>query len=160
MQQGFPSQRRRLVTVLMISTLVTGALCYPGTRSLYFIPGSSPKKSGRSHNGFNDQYNHNSHDKFTAFGQDGKGLILPEDFSGARYKSGGGLVDVFSIHPGLGFGSQKCSSFSPALRYYLFIRTMIAFDCTSKVSITQLLKIGTHCLELRLYPSDRSVNFD
>ena len=46
---------------------------------MYSIPGSSPKKSRRSPDGFNDQYGHDSHDKFTASGQTGKGLIIPED---------------------------------------------------------------------------------
>ena len=44
MQWGFPSQRRRLVTVLTTSALITGAFCYPGIRSLYLIPGSIPER--------------------------------------------------------------------------------------------------------------------
>ena len=70
---------RRLVTVLTTSTLMTGALCYPGTRSLYSIPGSSPQRLRRSYDDFDSQYGGDSHDKFNAPGQAGKGLILPED---------------------------------------------------------------------------------
>ena len=40
------------MTVSTTSTLMTGALCYPGTRSLYSIPGSSPKRLRRSYDGF------------------------------------------------------------------------------------------------------------
>ena len=91
MRQGFPSQKKRLVTVLTNSTLITGAFCYPGTRSLYSIPDLSPKKSRRSHDDFNDQYGHDSHNKFTAFGQAGKGLILPGDLSCGRHQNRDGL---------------------------------------------------------------------
>ena len=94
---------RSLVIVSTTSTLMTGALCYPGTRSLHLIPGSSAKRSRshdghNSHGGLNDQNshdgykgfdnhdgfdshnNHDSHDKFNAPGQPGKDLIIPEDF--------------------------------------------------------------------------------
>ena len=61
------------MTVLMTSTLMTGALCYPGTHFMYLILSSNPKKSRRSYDG------HDSHNKFSIPGQDGKGLILSED---------------------------------------------------------------------------------
>ena len=67
------------MTVSTTSILMTEALCYPETRSLYLILGLSPKNSRRSHAGFNDQYGHDSHDKFNTPGQAGKGLIISED---------------------------------------------------------------------------------
>ena len=76
------------MTVSTTSTLMTGALCYPGTRSLYSIPGSSPKRLRRSYDGFdrpnglNGQDNHNCHDKIFAPGQAGNLSVLPGDFLG------------------------------------------------------------------------------
>ena len=57
------SQRclRRLVTVWTTSTLITGTPCYPGMRSLYLIPGLSPKRLRRSHGSLNGQDSHKSH---------------------------------------------------------------------------------------------------
>ena len=55
---------RRLVTLATTFTLMTGALCYLKTHFLHPIPGSSPKKLRKSHDSFNDQYNHNSYDGF------------------------------------------------------------------------------------------------
>ena len=59
-----PKRLRRLVKVSTTSTLMTGAPCYPETRSLYLIPGSNPKKSRRSHDNFNGQDGYDSHDGF------------------------------------------------------------------------------------------------
>ena len=70
MQQSVQAKKgqqcfRKQVTVLTTFTLKIGALCYPGMHFSYLIHGLSPKKSRRSHNDFNDQYGHNSHNGFT-----------------------------------------------------------------------------------------------
>ena len=55
------------MTISTTSTLMGRAICYPKTRFLYSIPSSSPKNLRRRHDGFNDQYGHDSHDGYDSY---------------------------------------------------------------------------------------------
>ena len=65
-------QEKRLVTVLTTSTLMTGALCYPGMRFLYLIPSSSPKISRRSYDSFDIHDGYDVHDNYSSAKGHGK----------------------------------------------------------------------------------------
>ena len=106
-----PKRVQRLVTVLTTSTLTTGALRYPGTRSLHLIPRSIPKKPRKSHDGFEGHDSHDGHDGLTRFfipRQGEKGSILQKTFLVADTR----VQVVLGMHSSLSaaqtYGLQRC----------------------------------------------------
>ena len=115
------------MTVSTSFTLITGALCYLGMRSLYLIPRLIPKKPRKSHDGFEGHDGHDGYDGLTRFftpRQAKKSSIFQENF----------LVADTRVQVVLGMHSSLSAAQIYGLQRYLFGQR-IRLQTTKRVEI-------------------------